>query len=235
MRRGRPPDCPALGSPTGANMVNVPAGKACGAAMKLYSSKFAPNPRRVRIFLSEKGLSVPTVDVDLVAFEHKAPGYAALNPFRRVPCLELDDGEILAESIAICRYFEALHPSPSLFGEGARGQAFVEMWQRRLELNLLANVAAVFRHSHPAMKEWEVPQIPDFAAASRPRALEAMAIADRALQGRAFIAGDQFSVADITGLVALDFAKPARIDIPAELADLRRWHAALASRPSAKA
>ncbi len=203
--------------------------------MKLYNSKFAPNPRRVRIFLSEKGVVVPLVDLDLVKFEHKEPSYAALNPFRRVPSLELDDGEILTESIAICRYFEALHPTPRLFGEGAREEARVEMWQRRLELNLLANVAHAFRHSHPAMKEWEVPQIPEFAAVSKPRAIEAMEIANSALSGRPFIAGDRFSVADITGLVALDFAKPARIEIPAGLTHLIRWRDDLSARPSAKA
>jgi glutathione S-transferase len=203
--------------------------------MRLFDGGRAPNPRRVRIYLSEKGLSVPLEPVDMGAMGHRQAPVAARNPLRRLPVLELDDGTILTESIAICRYFEELHPAPPLFGTGALGRAKVEMWQRRLEFNLLGVVASAFRHIHPAMKEWEVPQVPEWGEANKPKALEFMRLLDFELAGREFAAGDAFSVADITGLVAMDFLKPARITVPDELVHLRRWHAALAARPSAGA
>ncbi|MGD0641873.1 MAG: glutathione S-transferase [Roseiarcus sp.] len=203
--------------------------------MKLYNSNFAPNPRRVRIFVAEKGLTLPMVDVDLGRLEQKAEAFSALNPFQAVPALELDDGTVIAESVAICRYIEDLHPDPPLFGVGALERAMVEMWQRRLELSLFFPIAQAFRHSHPAMKAMETPQIKEWAEANKPRALAAMTRVDEALGDRPFIAGERFSIADITGLVALDFARSARIAIPEELARLRRWREALAARPSAKA
>ena len=202
--------------------------------MKLYNSPFAPNPRRVRIFLAEKKLSVPMVDVDLARLEQRSDGFSALNPFQRVPVLVFDDGVAICESIAICRYFEETHPDPPLFGVGALERAQVEMWQRRLELGLFKHVAEAFRHSHPHMAQMETPQIAELAASSKPKAVEVMARIDRDLGDRPFIASDRFSVADITGLVALDFARTARIAIPEELQRLRRWHAALSARPSAK-
>jgi glutathione S-transferase len=203
--------------------------------MKLYNSNLAPNPRRVRIFLAEKGVAVAMVDVDLARLEQKSEAFSALNPFQRIPALELDDGTVIAESVAICRYIEELHPDPPLFGVGALERAKVEMWQRLLELNLLFPVAQAFRHSHPAMKAMETPQIKEWAEANKPRALAAMAHIDHALGERPFIAGERFSIADITGLVALDFTRPARIAIPEELTNLRRWRDALAARPSATA
>jgi len=203
--------------------------------MKLYNSNLAPSPRRVRVFLAEKGVSIPRVEVDLGKLEHKGPEFARLNPFRTIPVLELDDGTKIAESIAICRYIEALWPEPNLFGSTPLERAMIEMWQRQLELRLLLPIAQVLRHTHPRMAEMEVPQIPDWAAANRPRALDAMAIVDETLSDRPFIAGDRFTVADITGLVALDFSKSARIAIPPELVHLNRWHAALKARPSAAA
>jgi glutathione S-transferase len=203
--------------------------------MKLYNSNLAPNPRRVRVFLAEKGVVIPRAEVDLGKLEHKTPEFKALNPFQTIPVLELDDGTRIAESIAICRYIEALWPEPNLFGVTPLEQATIEMWQRQLELRLLMPIAQVLRHTHPRMAEMEVPQVPDWAASNRPRALHAMAIVDEALGGRPFIAGDRFTVADITGLVALDFTKPARIAIPPELSNLNRWHAALKARPSAAA
>lgn len=203
--------------------------------MKLYNSKFAPNPRRVRVFLAEKNLEAPIVDVDLARLEQRSDDFAALNPFQRVPVLVLDDGAAICESIAICRYFEEIQPDPPLFGVGALERALVEMWQRRLEFGLLIHIANAFRHSHPHMAAMEAPQIAELAQTSKPKAVEAMARIDRDLDGRPFIAGDRFSVADITGLVALDFAKTARIAIPEEFRQLRRWHEALSARPSAKA
>jgi glutathione S-transferase len=203
--------------------------------MKLYNSNLAPNPRRVRVFLAEKGVSIPRVEIDLGKLEHKRPEFSALNPFQTIPVLELDDGTRIAESMAICRYIEALWPEPNLFGVSPLERATIEMWQRQLELRLLLPIAQVVRHSHPRMAEMETPQVPDWAAANRPKALHTMALVDETLSGRPFIAGDRFTVADITGLVALDFAKPARIAIPPELGHLNRWHEALKARPSAGA
>ncbi|OBQ96759.1 glutathione S-transferase [Mesorhizobium sp. AA23] len=203
--------------------------------MKLFDGGRAPNPRRVRVFLAEKGLAVPLVPVDMGALEHRKEPVASRNALRRLPVLELDDGTIITESIAICRYFEELHPEPALFGTGALGKAMVEMWQRRLELNLMSCVAAAFRHIHPAMKEWEVPQIPEWGEANKPKAIEFLHLLDRELADREFAAGDTYSVADITGLIAIDFMKPARIKVPEECGNVLRWHSALSSRPSAAA
>jgi glutathione S-transferase len=203
--------------------------------MKLYNSNLAPSPRRVRIFLAEKAISIPRVEVDLGKLEHKAPEFLALNPFQTIPILELDDGTRIAESIAICRYIEALWPEPNLFGLTPVEQGTIEMWQRQLEWRLLLPIAQVLRHTHPRMAEMETPQVPDWAAANRPRALKAMAIVDETLRDRPFIAGDRFTVADITGLVALDFAKSARITIPPELVHLNHWHEALKARRSSGA
>lgn len=203
--------------------------------MKLYDSKMAPNPRRTRIFLAEKGISVPTEQVDMMAMAHKTPEYTAINPLQRMPALVLDDGTIITESIAICRYFEALQPEPPLFGVGAKEVAHVEMWNRRCEINFFSNVAAVFRHLHPAMKELEVPQVPAYAEAMRPRAFWFLELLDRELATREFIAGDRFSVADITTLVAVDFMKPSKMQMPENLGNVKRWHATVSARPSAKA
>jgi glutathione S-transferase len=206
-----------------------------GDVMKLYDSKLAPNARRVRIFLAEKEISVPTVDMDLARLEHKTAAFSVLNPFQTVPALELDDGEVISESAAICRYFEELHPAPALFGVGALERARVEMWHRRLEQQLFYSIAQTYRHTHPAAKVLEPQQIRDWAELNRGRALRAMTVVDEALLESPFIAGDRFSIADIMGLVALDFIRPARINIPENLAHLRRWRETLAARPSANA
>jgi glutathione S-transferase len=203
--------------------------------MKLYDSKTAPNPRRARIFLAEKGITLPTEQVDIMTFQHKTPEYTAINPLQRIPALVLDDGTIIAESMAICRYFEATQPDPPLFGVGPKEIALIEMWNRRCEINFFANVAAVFRHLHPAMKELEVPQIPAFAEANKPRVAWFLELLEAELAKREFIAGDHYSVADITAMVAVDFMKPARLVMPEDAANLKRWHAAVAARPSARA
>jgi len=203
--------------------------------MKLYDSKLAPNPRRARIFLAEKGISLPTEQIDIAAQQHKTPEYAAINPLQRMPALMLDDGTIITESIAICRYFEMLYPEPPLFGVGPKDSALVEMWNRRAEINFFANVAAVFRHTHPAMKKLEVPQVPAWADANRPRVAWFLEMLDGELANREFIAGDRYTVADITMQVATDFMKPARLAMPQGVANVRRWHAAVSARPSAGA
>ena len=203
--------------------------------MKLYDGGRAPNPRRVRIFLAEKAISLPLEPVDLGSLQHRSSAYAAVNPLKRVPALELDDGTVLTESIAICRYFEELNPEPALFGRGALEKATIEMWNRRVELHLLQPVSQVFRHSHPAMKEMEVPQVPAWADANKPRVADFLSLLDRELTERRFVAGDAYSVADITGLVAIDLMKPAKLTVPDEFANVRRWHAEISARPSATA
>lgn len=203
--------------------------------MKLYDSKLAPNPRRARIFLAEKGIAVPMEQVDIAAKRHKTPEYAAVNPLQRMPALVLDNGTVITESIAICRYFEALQPEPPLFGVGAEGIALVEMWNRRVELNLFFAVAQVFRHTHPAMKDLEVPQVAGWAEANKPRVAEFLRLLDGQLKSTRFIAGDGYTVADITALCAVDFMKPARLSVPEDCANVKRWHAEVSARPSAKA
>jgi glutathione S-transferase len=203
--------------------------------MKLYDGGRAPNPRRTRMFLAEKGIEIPTEQVDLGNMQQRSNAYAAINPLKRVPALVLDDGTVIAESIAICRYFEAVQPDPPLFGRSALEVARIEMWNRRLELHLLLLVSHVFRHSHPAMMEMEVPQVPAWAEANKPRILEMLTLLDGELKDRRYVAGDAFSVADITGFIAVDFMKPAKLMVPDELGNLKRWRAGIAARPSASA
>jgi glutathione S-transferase len=203
--------------------------------MKIIQTKTAPNPRRVRIFLAEKGVSVPFEDMDFSGAQLKSAEFTRHNPLQRVPVLVLDDGTAISETVAICRYFEELNPEPALFGSGARGRAFVEMWQRRMELNLLMPVAQVFRHTHPSMATFEVPQVKDWGEANRPRVAEMLAILDGQLASSRFIAGDAYSIADITALCAVDFMKPARLQVPETAVNVKRWHAEVSARPSAKA
>lgn len=203
--------------------------------MKLYDGGKAPNPRRVRIFLAEKGIEIPLHPVDMGALGHRSDEVTKRNPLQRLPMLELDDGTIITESIAICRYFEELHPNPPLMGKTPLEKATIEMWQRRMELNLLLMVANVFRHAHPAMAQREVPQIAELSETSRPKAIKFMTLVNDELATRPFIAGDEFSIADITGMIALDFCKPARIEIPPELKDLQRWYGEMSARASANA
>lgn len=200
--------------------------------MLLYDAPRAPNPRRVRIFLAEKGVDLPTREIDLMALEHMETDYARINPLRAVPALVLDDGAVLTESVAICRYIEWLHPDPPLFGRDGREQAFVEMWQRRMEFALFLPVAFAFRHSHPRMAVLERPQFPDFAEAQRSRAAQAMRYLDAELSDRAFVAGEEFTIADITAFVALELTKLARIGVPEDLNHLARWRALVGARPS---
>lgn len=200
--------------------------------MLLYNTPLAPNPRRVRIFLAEKNVTIPVRDVNLMAQEHKDEAYAAVNALKETPALVLDDGGTLTESIAICRYIESLHPEPPLFGRDGRDQAFVEMWHRRVEFRLFAPVGLAFRHSHPAMARLESPQLPQMAEHQRPRAQNMMRFLDQELASRRFIASDDFTIADITALVALDLTKLARVEIPENLPHLSRWRAEVSARPS---
>ncbi len=203
--------------------------------MKLYDGGRAPNPRRVRVFLAEKGISVPLEPVDLGAMGQKSEAFTTINPVQRVPVLVLDDGTVIAESMAICRYFEELHPEPALFGRGALEKAQIGMWNRRVELHLLSPISHVFRNSHPAMAKMEIPQVPAWAEANKPRIAEFLGVLDRALADRPFVAGERYSVADITGMIAVDFMKPAKLAVPDDCANVRHWHADVAARPSAGA
>jgi glutathione S-transferase len=202
--------------------------------MKLYEDQRAPNPRRVRIFLAEKGIEVPRQQVDIMAGEHKGSAISKLNPFERLPILELDDGQVICESLAICRYFEAVQPDPPLFGVGALGQALVEMWQRRVELSLFMPVSFAFRHGHPRMAHLEVPQVKEWGEANLARIPKMLDYFDGELKGRQFMAGDQYSVADITALCAVDFMKVVRLSLDGH-ENLRRWHGQVSARPSASA
>ncbi len=202
--------------------------------MKLYDSALAPNPRRVRIFLAEKGVSVPSEQVDIAKAANRAPEFLAKNPLGGLPVLELDDGSFLAESVAICRYFEELHPQPPLLGVDARDKAFVEMWQRRMELGLLSNTTGCFRNTHAFFKG-RIPQVPEYGAVCKEAAVKQLAWLDGELARTRFVAGDRFTIADITALVGIDFGKVSDIRILPELKNLSRWYQEVSTRPSAKA
>lgn len=201
--------------------------------MKIIETKTAPNPRRVRIFLAEKSVSVPYENRDLTTL--KDGEFTGLNSEQRVPVLVLDDGTAICETVAICRYFEELHPQPALFGTGPVGRAQVEMWNRRVELGFFHHVAQAFRHLHPSMAALEVPQVAAWGEANKPKAIEALTKIDRQLGVHPFVAGEAYSIADITLLVAVDFMRPARIARPVEFTNVERWHKEVASRPSAQA
>ena len=203
--------------------------------MELIDGGRAPSPRRVRIFLAEKGIDVPRRQIDFANWEQFTDAFKALNPMQRVPVLILDDGTPISETMAICRYFETLHPEPNLFGRDAREIATIEMWNRRAELNFYGAVASAFRHLSPAMAPSEKPQIAEWGEANKAKALAFLAILDRELGTRAFIAGDRFTVADITALCTLDFMRAPKIELPADMKNVTRWHADVSARPSAKA
>jgi glutathione S-transferase len=203
--------------------------------MKILEEKRAPNPRRVRVFLAEKGIEVPFEQVDITTGAHKTDALAKLNPLQRLPVLILDDGTAISESIAICRYFEALHPEPSLFGRTPLEIASIEMWNRRAEINFLFPIATCFRHTHPAMVELEKPQIPEWAEANKLRVAEIIRIFDGRLKSSRYLAGERFSVADITALVAADFMKVPRLSIPEDAVNFKRWYEEVRSRPSCSA
>ncbi|MEM7254108.1 MAG: glutathione S-transferase family protein, partial [Pseudomonadota bacterium] len=190
--------------------------------MKLYNLPPGMNPRRVRIFLAEKGVDVPTVDIDMMKGENRAPEFLTMNPLGTLPVLELDDGTILTESVAICRYFEELHPDPSLFGTSTLERAQIEMWNRRVELELLAPLGHAFRHLNPFW-EGRLEQNKPFGEAAQQNALKTMAWFDDELKGREFIAGNRYSVADISAQCALLLGKNTGTPIPQSHEALTDW------------
>jgi glutathione S-transferase len=202
--------------------------------MKIYNSQTAPNPRRVRIFLAEKGIQVPYEEVDIGKAVNRSPEFRKKNPMGTVPVLELDDGTCIAESVAICRYFEELHPNPPLMGVDARDRAIVEMWQRRMEFELLLPTTNSFRHRHEFFKG-RIPQVPEFAEVSRKAAENGLAWLDQVLADRPFIAGERYTIADITALCSVDFGRVSKLRIQPEQKNLTRWYEAVSTRPSAKA
>jgi glutathione S-transferase len=202
--------------------------------MKIYESHNAPNPRRVRVFLAEKGIEVPFEEVDIVKAVNREADFRKKNPLSTVPVLELDDGTCISESVAICRYFEETHPQPALFGVDAKDRALVEMWNRRMEFNLLQPIADAFRQRHDFCKG-HIRQLPEYAEVQRLNAEDGLNWLDRELAARHFIAGDRFSIADITAMVAIDFGRVSKIAIKPDQVNLARWHAEVSARPSAKA
>ena len=202
--------------------------------MKIHDSHNAPNPLRVRILLAEQGIEIPYEEIDIVKRVNRGEEFRKKNPLGTVPVLELDDGTCISESVAICRYFEELHPKPPLFGTDAKQRALVEMWNRRMEFNILQPIADTFRQRHDFFKG-RIRQLAEYAEVQRLNAEDGLTWLDRELGAHRFVAGDQFSIADITAVVAVDFGRVSKIAIKPDQQNLARWHAAISARPSAKA
>lgn len=205
--------------------------------MRLYNEENpAPNPRKVRIFLAEKGLSVPMERVRMMKREHKAPAFMQKNSLGQVPVLELDDGTCISESLAICRYFEELHPAPVLFGHDPIERAKTEMWIRRAEFRLWSPMGQVWINADPRTAPVNPNQFKDYGEHSKKVVANAMKWIDRELSdGREFLAGASYSMADIVLLCGIDFAKFVNMDMPEDASHLRAWHARVSARPSANA
>ena len=203
--------------------------------MLLYHDPRAPNPRRVRMFLAEKGVPYDTIEVSIAAHAHETPEFRQKNPLARLPVAEFADGRILRESIAICRYMEELHPEPNLFGKDPWERAQIEQWNRHLELEVFFPIQQVFRNEN---KFWigRIKQSAEFGEIMRELVAERFAWLDQELSRRPYMAGERFTVADITGLCAIDFGKPSQIRVDASKhAHLAAWHARVSERPSSKA
>jgi len=202
--------------------------------MKLHEAE-SPNARRVRIFMAEKGIDCPSVAVDIRGGENLSPAFLEKNPIGRVPVLELDDGTYLSESVAICRYLEGLHPSPNLFGEGPKESATVEMWNRRAEFNFGLNAAMAFRNISGFFKDRET-CVPEWGSVCAEEARSKLGVFEERLAESEYLAGDRFSIADISFGVFYGFAdlveKMAKIDLDRGRPHLRRWYEAISKRPS---
>jgi glutathione S-transferase len=206
-----------------------------GEPLHIIETRRAPNPRRVRIFIAEKGIEIDYHELDMMAGDLKSQSFTEVNPWQRVPVLILDDGQALAETVAICRYFEELTPEPSLFGRGTLEKAQIEMWQRRVELGLFQHIAEAFRHLNPKMAHLETPQVAAWGEANVHKVAGDITALDAQLAQNQFIAGDRFSIADITMLVAIDFMKPAKLAVCDDAKHVLRWHSQVSGRPSALA
>jgi glutathione S-transferase len=204
--------------------------------MKLYSATRAPNPRRVLMFLAEKGITdIEVVPVDLAGGEHRGAAFMAKNPLAQVPALELDDGRVLAETRAICTYLEGLHPTANLMGEGFEERAFIEMMDRRCELQLFLRIANCIRHTHPGLAALEQPQFGDFGASQGDKVHATARWLDGVLAGQPYLAGQRFTIADITAFCALEFARGLMRFRPGQegMENLQAWRDRVAERPSA--
>ena len=203
--------------------------------MKLYDSRRAPNPRRVRWFMAEKGIDdIEVVDVDLLAGAHRAPDYVARAGIAQAPALTMDDGTTITESLAICRYLESLHPEPNMFGRDPKETAVIEMWTRRAELLAAYPLMLAVRHGHPALAVLES-QVPEVGANNRAQAERSLALFDRRLGESPWIGADRVTIADGVLFIGMEFARLVRFAVPEELANLSRWHAAMRERASAGA
>ena len=204
--------------------------------MKLYQSSHSPNSRRVRIFLAEKVLEVPFVDVDISKGRSHTPEYLKINPLGQVPALEMDDGTAIAESVAICRYFEVMHPEPPLFGCSPMEIARIEMWQRRIELNWFVPLIEYWHNSSPMWAD-RIGQIPVLAQHNSAAIGRFLTWLDGDMADREYIAGDRFTIADIIALATMDHANSLYVglEVSKELENLARWHETVSSRPSARA
>ncbi len=199
--------------------------------VRLYDQPRAPNPRRVNIFLAEKGVEIERVGVNLMAGDHKQPDYVAKIGVPQVPALELDDGTIVTESVAICRYLEALQPEPNMMGREIMEQVTIEKWQRLVEFRLFFAVAACFRHTNPHLAVLE-DQCADWGEVNRGRLDARLGEIDRRLEGRDWIAADRLTIADITALVAVEFLRVIKHPIPESCTNLLAWLERMRSRPS---
>ena len=204
--------------------------------MKLYISPRTPNPRRVTMFIAEKGIGgIEHVNVDINALEHKADAYRHLNPLTTVPALALKDGRVLSESRAICSWLEGQFPEPNLMGRDFDERAFVEMADRRAEWYLLVPIAQVIRHTHPGLAALEQPQFPDFGQSQGVKVRESARWLDETLQQQPWMAGARFTIADITAFCAIEFARLMKFNAGAEgFAHLQAWRERMAERESAR-
>jgi glutathione S-transferase len=202
--------------------------------MKLYDLKASPNARRVRIFIAEKGMEIPSEDIDLSTGYNKSPEYLEKNILGRMPLLELDDGTCISESHAICRYLEEEVPTPPLLGRTQTERAIVEMWNRRMELELLIPLISIFTHTHPMWKGLRT-QVPDWAAVCRSHATETLNWMEPELEGREFLATDDYTVADITAQCAILMGKAVGIRVPETHTNLTAWWSRVTSRPTSRA
>ena len=203
--------------------------------MILYGAPYpAPNPRRVRIFLAEKGIDLPETPVDIMKREHKSPEHRARNTLGQVPTLELDDGTCISETVAICRYFEETQPDPPMFGATPKDKALVDMWVRRIEFQVMTPVGMFWRHAHPRTAAL-LTQYKDFGESNAETYKGAQRWLDGELEGREWLAGDSYSMADICLLSTVDFAKWIGLPMEPEHANLAAWHARATARPSARA
>lgn len=203
--------------------------------MKLYDSFRAPNPRRVRWFLGEKGASdIEIINLDLLKGEHRDQAYLAKAGLANVPALELDDGTTITESIAICRYLESVYPEPNMFGRDAKETAVIEMWTRRAEMMVANPLMQTVRHTHPALAVLEK-QIPEIAASNRAMAERTLAFFDKQLANNAFIAGERVTMADIVAIASIDFSRMVKFQIPEGLDNVVRWKTEMMERDAAKA